>query len=309
MSLGLSLVLLLTFSFTSAAPTITAMTSCLDTGYPSITEEGGFCRPGTPISIFGSDFVASSPFPLVVISGSREFSQVQSVNCSEARVLNASTAACVLPELSERQQEVFCGRQSTLTVLFSPYVNASQSFWLFGSPEAPFITSVSGCGASTSPLAQTECRGADVLTLSGRQLSDNDSVIQSIFPSPHFRCALLAPPSATTLLCRLPAIDVQSSEIQAGEVYNISLQANANRRGIGGWKPANFFSLAFTFAPIPSAPSDSSSLSRAASIAIVSIAVVISTVGAVAAVSFMCWWRRRSSRGLLDRPGSAEQRW
>jgi len=160
---------------------------------------------------------------------------------------------------------------------------------VYAYPNAPTITSVSGCAQSNSALSVSGCTSTSILTVTGTNLWNSTNTgpwgsfvnpVTNGFPS--WSCTVTSS-SATQLMCEMPVFDAYVSPVQSGVTYNMTVTA---MNVVNGWYVSgNAFAVDFT--PISSSSSSGLSTSK-----IVAIAVLVPIAAIVLAVALFICCRR-----------------
>ena len=296
-----------------SGPTISSVTTCTTTGMTNYLGFffGGLCSEGAQVTISGNNFPTTSDSTLAVsmtwspngpVWQRPAYAQAPiSVLCSSPIVLSSSAISCTLPYLTQQTGAavnaslVFYYAQVAVQVSFASGATLSNSLQLqmYNYPNAPLVSSVSGCGASNSALSLSNCASGNVLTLSGANLYNGSWVlVQPVtqgFAS--WSCQALTY-STSQITCQLPSFDPQVSPVTSGTTY--TMQVEVEQAGFGiVLEPSNAFYIDFGGVASPSS-SSSSSLSTGG---IVAIAIVVPVV-ALALLALVVFGCRRSGGGL-----------
>jgi len=209
-------------------------------------------------------------------------------------VTSTTSISCTLPYLSTvvNASYVFYGSYVSTQVSFSSGSSLSNNLNVpvYSYPNAPTITSVSGCQRSNSALSVSGCSSTSVLTVTGTNLYNttnpgpwgsfvNPVTNGNTFPS--WSCTVTSS-TATQLVCEMPVFDAFVSPVQVGVTYNMTVNS---MNVVNGWYVSgNAFAVDFT-------PSSSSS-SGLSTGKIVAIAILVPVAAIVLAVAlFVCYSR------------------
>ena len=289
----------------NSAPSVSGMSTCTANGQLNSrgTWWGGLCAEGTAVTISGNNFVAGDATATVLFTytqnGPRRnwpawvpASGNLSVACSGVSVTSTTSVSCTLPSLSSvaNASNAFYGNYVATQVTFSSGAVASNNLYMtvYAYPNAPVVTSVSGCARTNSALSLSGCSSSSILTINGQNLWNATSAgpwgsfvnpVTNGFPS--WSCAVTSS-AATQLLCEMPVFDAYVSPVQSGLTYNMSVSA---MNAVNGWYVSgNAFAVDFT----PTSAS-SSGLSTGK---IVAIAVLVPIAAIVLAVALFVCCRR-----------------
>ena len=291
----------------STAPSVSGMTTCTANGQLNSrgTWWGGLCNENTPITISGNNFVQGDSTATVMFTyvqnGPRRnwpafipASGNISVMCTGVSVTSTTSLSCTLPYLSSavNASYVFYGSYVGLQVSFMSGSMTSNRLGLmaYSYPNAPTVTSVSGCAQSNSALSLSGCSSTSVLTVTGTNLWNATNAgpwgsfvnpVTDGFPS--WSCTVTSS-AATQLVCEMPVFDAYVSPVQEGITYNMTVTAFNT---VTSWYVSgNAFAIDFT-------PLSGSSSSKLSTSKIVAIAVLVPIAAIVLAVLlFVCCIRR-----------------
>ena len=297
----------------SSAPFISAIANCRDAGIANVPN----CAPGTTVSLTGDHFPVD-PLMRVVVTSTSTMMAAVNVSCLQPTLVNANLITCVVPTLNSTLAQVFYGASTTLRVVFPSTGQTSNAYmsWLMAWPNSPLLTRVSGCEANNGSLALVRCRGGDVVTVQGSDISfysatntlPNTIIGLNAVPNSANRgvgtCTVLPGGNSTFAQCRLPYVDATDSLAQEGVVYDV--QWYGSSAGYAGILFGNFFTVSFTFDPRASpTPEAASSSSNAMAIVVgVAVPVVVVVVGVVV---WLAWRRRRCIKSSSPRSPATEE--
>ena len=294
----------------NTGPSVSGMTTCTANGQTNSrgTWWGGLCNENTPITISGNNFVVGDTTAAVTFTYSQNGPQRNwpayipasgniSVSCAGVTVTSTTSISCTLPYLSTvaNASYVFYGQYVAVQASFSSGASMSNRLGLmaYAYPNAPTVTSVSGCAQSNSALSVSGCSSTSILTVTGTNLYNVTNAgpwgsfvnpVTNGFPS--WSCTVTSS-SATQLVCEMPVFDAYVSPVQPGVTYNMTVTA---MNVVNGWYiSGNAFAVDFT--PI------SSSSSKLSTSKIVAIAVLVPIAAIVLAVALFLCCRSRSGGG------------
>ena len=264
----------------SSAPAISQMSRCTNVGTQTSQQYGGYCQPGSIITIQGSSLLNDSAMAVRISKASFTLS------CEQPTFVSSTQLTCVLPVA--QQPTLFYGSSALLQVLF-PSTNASSnplSLTVYNYPNPPHVTSVSGCDTVLAPLSSAGCRSGGLLTLTGANFNSSLSSVVSLLTLAvpfGLRCGVLSQlSSSSALVCQLPYFVAGESELQAddGTVHTFHVLL---RPGTSIY--SNVFQITLTSLPaVAPATSGSSGPSRS-TIVLAVVLPVLALVLAAAAVA------------------------
>ena len=300
-----------------SGPTISSVTTCTTTGQtnPQGFFFGGLCFEGNTITVSGSGFPSSDSSLLVNITWTPMGPVWQrpayglvpiSILCTSPSILSSTAISCTLPYLG---QQTGAAINASLVFYYAP-VSVQVSFAngatltnalqlpLYNYPNAPIITSVTGCSVANSALSLSSCASGNVLTITGTNLYNGTWVLVEPVTQGFATWSCLALTyTATQITCELPTFDPQVSPVTTGVTY--TMQVNVEQSGFGiVLEPSNAFYIDFGGVSATStSTSSSSSTSSLSTGGIIAIAVVVPIV-AIALLALVILGCRRKGAGL-----------
>ena len=287
----------------STAPNIVGINICSQTSY--IGSPTPNCLPGSTITITGTHFPAD---PLLSIGLTRKGSLTGSppavtTMCMQPEVVDEYTITCVLPLLNASLAQIFYGSLISLSVLTTNTSSNSFASYLIAAPDAPVLTSVSGCAANNGSLQLLGCRGGDVIVVHGSNLNGSFATTtvgtMSLYWTYIGGCTVLPGGTSNTVQCELPYVDATNSLALEGVQYSVQWYISTSI--LGSFKFGNAFYITFTW-DVPSAPTSSSSSSSHTTAILAGVLVPV----LVLLAAFVAWmvWRMKVAKAGSPRAGT-----
>ena len=294
-----------------SGPSISSVTTCTISGQtdPLGFFFGGLCYEGGLITIAGNNFPSSDSTLLVNMTYMPMGPSFQrpayaqsavSIFCSSPSILSSSAISCTLPYLS---QQTGAAANASLLFYYAPvwlqlsFASGSSltntfPLQMYNYPNAPIISSVTGCAVSNSALSLSNCVSGNVLTIAGTNLFNGTWVeVQPVTQGFASWSCLPLTYTASLITCELPTFDPEVSPVSSGVTYTMQVAVEQSGFGIV-LEPSNAFYL--DYGGVYSGSSSSSGLSRSG---IIAVAVVVPVV-AIALLLLILWGCRRSGGGL-----------
>ena len=215
----------------STAPYLSSLVSCTNFSPVDTNPFYTSCTAGRTLTLLGSNF-PKDPALAVVLSSSPGPTALNpppvNVSCLSPAWVDSRTLTCVIPALDAVVGPRFWGVTNAVRALFPSTGQASTalSAIIVAYPDSPIVTSISGCAASSSALSVTGCKGGDVLTLRGFNLSTaaSGAYIQLYDKYVSYDLvALTVLPGVTPTLMQaaLPFVSPANSPFTAGLQYQV----------------------------------------------------------------------------------------
>ena len=291
-------------SYTSQ-PTINSVTTCTDTG--AVNQQGfffgGICSEGSSVSVSGANFpvgdagvtVTATWYPPGNPNQRPAWGQSPiTITLTGAAIISSTAITATLPYLatltgaSINASLAFYGATVQMRVSFtSAAATNNLNLQLYAVPNAPAVSSVTGCSSSSAALLLTNCASGSVLTITGTNLGSAGFGGPYVSPVTNgglqWTCSVTSA-TAPQILCTLPTFDLQVTPVTSGTVYPLSV-SEWYGAPINAWTTSNAFRLSFSLGTSSTPSSSSSSLSTGA---IVAIAVVIPLAGLAIIAAVAC---------------------
>ena len=286
---------LITFS---TAPYVALISTCSDTGSTSSLTPN--CMAGSTISLSGDHFL-NDPLMQVQITSTSAMTAGVNISCPSATFVSSNLITCVIPTLNDTLAQLFFGARTVLRVLFpsTGQVTNAYNSRLMAWSISPILTKVSGCEGNNGSLSLVRCRGGDVITVYGSNLSFYNA--RGVIPNTAFgvdqnppfgfgSCSILPGGTSAEVQCRLSYVDATNSAIQEGVQYSVQWYGNTD--GYGGILFGNAFYISFTWDPLATATPTPDTSSSSNTMAIF-VGVLVPVLAVVLGVTAWVMWRKR----------------
>ena len=214
----------------STAPYLSSLVSCTNFSPYDTNPFYTSCTAGRTLTVLGSNF-PKDPALSIVLSSSPGPTALGlpplNVSCLTPLWVDSRTLTCVIPSLDAAVGPRFWGVTNAVRAVFPSTGQASTalSAVIVAYPDSPIVTSISGCAASTSPLSVTGCKGGDVLTLRGFNLSTAASAYIQLYDEyvsyQLVHLEVLPGVTSTLVQAALPFVSPADSPFVAGLQYQV----------------------------------------------------------------------------------------